>query len=754
MNNRANPEIYPYSYDDTKLYQVCTSRLRDLTSLIGSELEPSIWLGNAEAYQLGITFWGFPVDKVSRLEWTVQEPRMYIRQTTEFGLAEGSSGNFTSRMNVNVELISPAIDASGSFSFTNFRRDWNAFRWAEAKEEVNSTAYQYYPVVYIKKGALCAFFTIKAVGELPESFQNQTEYENFLSNPAFTGTLEEWNAVKETYPNITEITVTIRATATAGTARNTTLTLFYKQVTTANGGVAGMWNGGTFNYYYPQNDPKEYQYIGGNIVPAQSTAINYFATNVLFRTMRVYVRGLTESTPYGVTEFRAWGTRTGIRKYRFETTDVVNSQGCICTVPVSFYDGDPNDLLDFFTNMGFAVTDQGNNKATNGNIKTDPHIWTPTYDDNGNIDGRTNDETEKTEYVDSGDNIQPNFDPYGGDDEPEEDYPDEDPSEDQETDHVDLPDVTLNSTGVFNRTYVINKHQLQLLSDYLWNPDPVTWDEIIEDLKLVGDNRMNSIINVIMFPFEIPRSEESHLIRIGRHTTTETAHYLGDAPNVFDMGTCYFWAKFQNFLDYEPYTQAWLYIPFCGVIKVPSQQFMNKTINVKIALDYLTGSGQAVIFSNGIPVMYRNCTIGLQVPVTGSDSGYTIRNYLKAASGGLSAIGSTFSGNFAGALGSVIDSAVSFISAQNAPVQSEGSASPQCGIFMPNKCYFIVERAKPLMSKVPDYGRLVGYACYRSGLISQFNGFSKFENVKLDISHCTDTERNEIINLLRTGVYL
>lgn len=754
MNNRANPEVYPYSYDNTKLYQVCTSRLRDITSLIGSELEPSIWLGNAESYSLGVTFWGFPVDKVSRLEWTVQEPRMFARQTTEFGLAESSSGSFTSNLNVNTELVSPQISSSSSFSYTNFRKNWNAFRWAEAKEEVNSTAYQYYPLVYIKKGALCAYFTIKAVGTLPSSFATQTEYEQFITNPAFSGTLLEWNEVKNTYPNITEISVNIKATATAGTARNTNLTLFYKQVTTANGGVAGMWNGGTFNYNYPENDPKEYQYIGGDIIPAYATAINYFATNILFRTLRIYVRGLTETVPNAITEFRAWGTRTGINKYRFETTDVTNSNGCICTVPVSFYDDDPNNLIDFFTNMGFAVTDEGANKATNGDIKTDPHIYTPTYDDNGNITGKTNDETDKTKYVDSGDNIQPNFDPYGGDEEPEEEYPDEDPSKDLETQNIDLPNVTLNSTGVFNRTYVINKHQLQLLSDYLWNPNPVTWDEIVEDLKLVGDNRMNSIINVIMFPFEIPKSEESHLIRIGRHTTTETAYYLGDAPNVFDMGTCDFWAKFQNFLDYEPYTQAWLYIPFCGVIKVPSQQFMNKTINVKIAIDYMTGSGQAVVFSNGIPVIYRNCTIGLQVPVTGSDSGYTIRNYLKSATSGISAIGSAFSGNFAGAIGSVIDSAVSFISAQNAPVQSDGAASPQCGIFMPNKCYFIVERAKPLIAKVPDYGHLIGFACYQSGQIGNFNGFSKFENVKLAFTMANDYEKAEILRLLQTGVYL
>ena len=201
MNNRANPEIYPYSYDDTKLFQTSTARLREITSLIGEVLEPSIWLGNAEAYSLSFTAFGFPVNKISRLEWECPEPWVFPRQTTEFGLCT-SPGSVTSNMNINVELISPQISNSTTFSYTNFRKNWNAYRWAEAKEEVPSTsAYQYYPVVYIKKGALCAYFTIKAVGTVPERFETQAAYESFFSSPAFSGTLEEWNAVKETYPN-------------------------------------------------------------------------------------------------------------------------------------------------------------------------------------------------------------------------------------------------------------------------------------------------------------------------------------------------------------------------------------------------------------------------------------------------------------------------------------------------------------------------------------------------------------------------
>ena len=141
----------------------------------------------------------------------------------------------------------------------------------------------------------------------------------------------------------------------------------------------------------------------------------------------------------------------------------------------------------------------------------------------------------------------------------------------------------------------------------------------------------------------------------------------------------------------------------------------------------------------------------MQISVTGADSAYTIRNYINGVQDTLQGVSQGLSGNVSG-ISNIINGQLSFIAAQGAPIESRGSNSPECGLFMPNKCYFIVERPKVL--NVPYYGRLVGYTCYKSGLVGDFSGFSRFENVKLDITNANDYEKNEIIKLLKNGIYL
>lgn len=753
----ANPNVYNYTPDDSLLVQFSGSRLRELTSQIGEELEPSIWLGEARyishqcmstvIHGLGLNWTG--------TKMTVEGYEHEVRNNRVFGLCRNYPGSMVTVYPIN-GTQAPIVSCDSLWGGAGTKRvDFNSERWTN-KENLTGNSwdnYGFYPLTKLFKGGAVAYFQIVAHKEIPRAFNTYNDIFTWFntSGNIWIGTPEDYEAVKETYPNVFNIQMFFKCGAQGGQQRNVTAVMFYPQNMKCTGLLLSMWDGSSFTEYYSSTDPRwPGQKMSYGVTPQSAEVINYYATSYIFKG---FLNGQYASTseysrvPYGA----AWDITTGLEGYR-KWIDITTSDTDVkisyCTYPV-------DKLIDLATGLGFAATDSTESVAQNGNINTNDKIWTPTYNEQGYIDGKTNDQTEKTEYTDDGANggfIQPNFDPY--EDEEEEEYPDEDPSEDQKTPEIELPDVTLSSYGVFNRTYVLTKLLCQHLSDYLWNSDSTTFEDIIQDLRLVGDNVMNSIISVIMFPFEIPNNENSELIRIGRRTTTVYARPLITNNIVFDMGDCYCYAKFQNFLDYEPYTKAWLYIPFCGIFSVPLQQFMNKYIDIKLSVDLLTGAGQAIVYADGLPIIYKNCKIGMQIPVTGADSTYTVRNYISAAQSFLGAAGSFAAGNYLSAIGSTISAATAFISADNPPLQSEGSTSPQCGMLAPNRCYFIIERPKPRLTNVPDYGKLIGYACYKSGIILQFSGFSKFENVKLDISHCTDTERNEIISLLRSGVYL
>ena len=747
----ANPDIYPYTPDDTLLVQFCTKRMSEITSLVGEELEPSIFLGsNSDVCNTSIVGIGYSVNPQA-----VSAVRFDKRYNSMFGLARGGTTSYYGTYEWNGSPINTHACSSSSYSYNTQRKTYNSQRWTDKETIWNTSAYAYYPVTKLFKGGAVAYFQITAYKELPQAgFNTYNDFLNWLNSSSnyFIGTLAGYQAVKETYPHIFSIEMRVFCGATLGQTRNVETWLFYPQNMKAVGNLLSIWNGSGFTEGYLEGDPLYGQGMEYGCTPQNARVYNYVTTPYLFRGF--FNRTVTTQGVIGNVN-TSWTVRFGISEYNI--IEYVNIGGQEHGAMILFTSFDPDNLISLVTNLGLAVTDQNASVAQNGNIDTNDNIWTPTYDNNGNIDGNSNEQADKEEYTNAGqmgDPIQPNFDPYSGEGDDDEPIPDEDPSEDQKTPEVDLPLVTLNSYGVFHRTYVMNKSQCQNLSNYLWNPDPTTFLEIIEDLKLVGDNVMNSIVSMVMFPFEIPNGGEAFPIRIGRRTTTVFGRTLDTTNLVFEMGTCYCYPTFRNFLDYEPYTKAWLYIPFCGLFAIPLQQFMNKYIDVKLAVDLLTGAGLAIVYADGIPIVYKNCKIGMQIPVTGADSTYSIRNYIEAAEGALSGTSSLINGDVFGTVKGFANAGINALSAPNAPISSNGSSSPQCGMLAPNLCYFIIERPKSLLANVPDYGKLIGYACYKSGNIGTFRGFSIFDNVKLSISHCTDSERNEIISLLRSGVYL
>lgn len=409
-------------------------------------------------------------------------------------------------------------------------------------------------------------------------------------------------------------------------------------------------------------------------------------------------------------------------------------------------------------------------KAANGDIENDNDIRVPRSNNDGTLKDSTNDPNKKKKELEDGpqkegfevDEDKDYHEPDPEDPNDEDYMPDEDPEEEDIVKDIPLADPQLGTVGVFNRCYACNSVELQELADYLWNVDEDVFETIIKGLSLMGQNPMNAIISIIMYPFEVDSTGSLEDIRIGTVDTEISALPIDfSSVRVFDLGSCYLHARYQNYLDYAPYTSASLYIPYVGVINLPLSEFMHKFITVKLVVDIMTGVGQVVIYAkpnnpnqqgDGIPVLYRNCVIGAQVAVTGQDASAIAGNYIKAIMNVANGAMSTASGDVVGGVTNVAQGAIGLLTAQNVPVESSGSNSPQCGFFMPQRCGLIVNR--PKLVDTSDYANLVGYACYDSGPISRFAGYAEFTNIKLDITVATDNEKREIISLLQSGVYV
>lgn len=323
------------------------------------------------------------------------------------------------------------------------------------------------------------------------------------------------------------------------------------------------------------------------------------------------------------------------------------------------------------------------------------------------------------------------------------------------TKKIDLTKPTLTTTGVFNRTFAMNNVQIKKLADYLWNADETIFNEIVKGLSLMGGNPIDGLIDLRLYPFNVAEKSgggASKSIVVGRTDTKVAGIEISDYNAVLDLGSCTFFPNFGNFLDYEPFTTASLYIPYVGIVPISTADFMGQTISCKMVVDITTGSCTAIVFANDIPIIYKNGNIGVEIPMTGTNSA----EYASRIAGGLTsgatdiALGAASKsvGQVVSGVGSIADSA---LSVNNTMYNTAGSSSPACGLWQPQNCYFIIQRPVPIVPE--NYGHTVGYACNYQAKISECSGYTQTYNVDVSSINAPESEKNAIAQILNSGFY-
>ena len=330
-------------------------------------------------------------------------------------------------------------------------------------------------------------------------------------------------------------------------------------------------------------------------------------------------------------------------------------------------------------------------------------------------------------------------------------------------DQIDMTVPALTATGIFNRTFVLNANQVGQLADTLWNADDNFFDHLVNGLALMGGNPIAGIIDLRLYPFDLrsigAASGATASIIVGRTDLEITAYTLDNSPVArVSLGSCKFMRYFKNFLDYEPYTSAEFYIPFVGKIPIPVVNFLGKELSVDLIVDYNTGACCAVVFADGLPVIYHNGVVGVSIQVTGdnaaAEASSTLNRIIGAVGDVVGSVGSALSGDVGGAVRGVTGAVTNAFSAGSTPVQyqTSGTATPQTALYLPKNPYLIVY--SPEVIAPPDYGHTVGYACEIDTALNAVSGFAVFSNVDLTGINCTDEEKRIIKRYLENGVYL
>lgn len=323
------------------------------------------------------------------------------------------------------------------------------------------------------------------------------------------------------------------------------------------------------------------------------------------------------------------------------------------------------------------------------------------------------------------------------------------------TEKIELSKPGLTTTGIFNRTFTLTATSVKNLADYLWNADESIFNEIVKGLSLMGGNPIDGLIDLRLYPFDVSAKAgggNAKSIVVGRTDTKVNGLEINTYNAVLELGSCTFHEKFGNFLDYEPFTTASLYIPYVGIVPISTADFMGQTISCKMVVDITTGSCTAVVFANEIPIIYKNGNIGVEIPMTGTNSA----EYASRIAGGLTsgatdiALGAASKsvGQVVSGVGSIADSA---LSVNNTMYNTAGSSSPACGLWQPQNCYFIIQRPVPIVPE--NYGHNVGYACNYQAKIFECSGYTQTYNVDVSSINAPESEKNAIAEILNSGFY-
>lgn len=207
---------------------------------------------------------------------------------------------------------------------------------------------------------------------------------------------------------------------------------------------------------------------------------------------------------------------------------------------------------------------------------------------------------------------------------------------------------------------------------------------------------------------------------------------------------------FNNFLDYSPYTNVSLYVPYCGKIELPVDIVMGKNLQIYISFDYESLNCIAMIYSNGAYVTNIHGNIGKDYSVSATNG------FLKGLGSALSVfettalIGASFvNPGFALELPSSVVNTVNSLS-KNYSISKE-SSNDFTNFKAPQQCCLFISR--PRLEDLKGFKKSVGVRCEKFGALSTFSGLTVCRNPHINIE-CTDTEKDMIKQLLENGVIL
>ena len=219
----------------------------------------------------------------------------------------------------------------------------------------------------------------------------------------------------------------------------------------------------------------------------------------------------------------------------------------------------------------------------------------------------------------------------------------------KDKDDVDDDTTVLSSgIGVLTSTFHMTKERLVQLGQFLWGAT------IFDEFSLINNNPIENIISCKAIPYAISGTTQE--ITLGNVKTGVNGEKINQNFSKQTIGSVAIAEHYKNFLDYAPYTNVIIYLPYIGFKELDTSLVMGKTLRIEYTLDVITGGCLAQIYVGNIRLYEFTGNIGVDISITASNRAQVESAYINA---GVGVVSSAMSGNVTGAVNPIIGAATS-----------------------------------------------------------------------------------------------
>lgn len=320
-----------------------------------------------------------------------------------------------------------------------------------------------------------------------------------------------------------------------------------------------------------------------------------------------------------------------------------------------------------------------------------------------------------------------------------------------------------------NRMYRMSNTQMATFFSDVFDPDPSITQALLDGLQLFGSNQINAIHDIMYLPLsvnDIATLSATTNITIGTYTMP---HAEGDPiqknDKMINMGSHFFAAPYGagDYRNYSPYCRAYVMLPYAGTHELQIDKYINKYVTIKLAVDVTTGAGTYYIYGGQTIFDTFDCIIGAHRPITAVDHAShvaattnAILQTLPSVGQAVVSVGNPTAGGVASAAansaGAILKGYEAMNTAVNAPMTERGSFHGFVSMFDVTSPYFIFAQ---MQTKAPqNLLMLKGKPSSAGGKLSSFWGHFEAAEVDLPSFSGTQAEAEELISILKGGIYI